>query len=270
MSADRPLPGAPAGEWLGCSLGERTVGWSDRDPILFALAVGARPDQLNLVFEDRLRVLPSFALTLAQWAPDVLGDAGAFDVGTALHGSQSLVAVAPLPASGELTMAARVTGVWDKGSAAVYDVTVESDCFLATWSLFAPGRGGFGGERGPGRPPVTGSEPAWTADLPLAGNAAALYRLLGDRHHIHVDPAAAAAIGQPRPILHGLATLASATLVLAERAGAHPADLERLEGRFAAAVFPGETLQVRGWDGGAFDVTSTRGPVLTAGLATFS
>jgi acyl dehydratase len=270
MSACHPLPGAPAGEWLGCLLGQRTVAWSDRDAILFALAVGARPDQLDLVFEDRLRVLPSFALTLAQWAPDVLAGAGAWDVGTALHGSQSLVSLAPMPPSGELTMAARVSGVWDKGSAAVYDVTVESDFFIATWSLFAPGRGGFGGERGPGRPPESASEPAWTADLALAENAAVLYRLLGDRHHIHVDPAAAAVIGQPRPILHGLATLASTTLLLAEHVGAHPADLEQLEGRFAAPVFPGETVQVRSWDDGAFDVRSALGAALTGGLAIFS
>lgn len=270
LPSNLPAAGAPAGEWLGVALGERTVSWTDRDPILFALAVGARPDQLDLIFEERLRVLPSFALTLAQWAPDVLGGAGAFDVGNALHGSQVLESRAPMPASGELTMKASVSAVWDKGSAAVYDVTVESDCFLATWSLFAPGRGGFGGERGPGRPPAIDAEPAWTAELPTADNAALLYRLLGDRHHIHVDPEAAAGIGQPRPILHGLATLSAATLVLAERAGAHPADLSRLEGRFAAPVFPGETLEVRGWDGGAFDVTSSRGPVLAGGLATFA
>ncbi|WP_244931346.1 MaoC/PaaZ C-terminal domain-containing protein [Nocardioides sp. W7] len=265
-----PAPGAPAGEWLGCSLGERTASWTDRDAILFALAVGARPDQLDLVFEERLRVLPSFALTLAQWAPDVLGGAGAFDVTNALHGSQVLEARAPMPASGELTMKATVSGVWDKGSAAVYDVTVESDYFLATWSLFAPGRGGFGGERGPSRSPAPDVAPAWTAQLPVADNAAVLYRLLGDRHHIHVDPEAAAGIGQPRPILHGLATLSAATLVLADRAGAHPADLRRLEGRFAAPVFPGETLEVRGWDGGVFDVVSERGPVLAGGLADFA
>ncbi len=152
VPSNLPAAGAPAGEWLGVALGERTVSWTDRDPILFALAVGARPDQLDLIFEERLRVLPSFALTLAQWAPDVLGGAGAFDVGNALHGSQVLESRAPMPASGELTMKASVSAVWDKGSAAVYDVTVESDFFLATWSLFAPGRGGFGGERGPGRP----------------------------------------------------------------------------------------------------------------------
>lgn len=270
MTIRYPKQGAPAADWLGCSLGERVVSWTDRDPILFALAIGASPEQLDLVFEHGLRVLPSFALTLAQWAPDVLGGAGAFDVASTLHGSQSLQSLAHLPPRGELTMAARVSGVWDKGSAAVFDVTVESDYFVAVWSLFATGRGGFGGARGSGWPARPEAEPAWTDDLVIAENAAALYRLLGDRHHIHVDPEAAARIGQPRPVLHGLATLSAATLVLAEGAGAHPADLRRLEGRFVAPVFPGETLEVRGWDGGSFDVHSGRGQVLAAGLAEFN
>lgn len=270
MSSTLPRPEAPAGDWLGCVLGERTVSWTDRDPILFALAVGARPDQLDLVFEERLRVLPSFALTLAQWAPDVLGGAGAFTVGNALHGYQRLVAHSPLPRSGEITMSAHVSAVWDKGSAAVYDVTVDGDHFTATWGLFAPGRGGYGGERGPGRPAAPEGDPDWTADLPVAANAAVLYRLLGDRHHIHVDPAAAVGIGQDRPILHGLATLSAATLEVAAQRGAHPADLTRLEGRFAAPVFPGETLQVRAWDGAGFDVVSARGAVLTGCDADFS
>jgi acyl dehydratase len=264
-----PSPGAPADAWLGLTVGERTVTWSDRDPILFALAVGARPHDLDLVFEDRLRVLPGFALTLAQWAPDVLGSAGAWDVGTALHGAQSLTVFKPLPARGELAMAARVTGVWDKGAAAVYDLAVESDFFVATWSLFAPGRGDFGGERGPGRPAAPEGDPAWTAEMATADNAALLYRLLGDRHRIHVDPAAAAAIDQPRPILHGLATLAAATLVAARETGGHPAELTQLEGRFASPVFPGERLVVSGWSDGALAVVTERGPAITAGRAVF-
>ncbi|WP_205719771.1 MaoC/PaaZ C-terminal domain-containing protein [Actinomadura geliboluensis] len=44
-----------------------------------------------------------------------------------------------------------------------------------------------------------------------ATNQAALYRLLGDRHHLHIDPGAARTAGMPRPIMHGLCTLAAIT-----------------------------------------------------------
>lgn len=258
-----------AGEWAGRDLGERTVAYTERDAILYALAVGAPIDDLSLVFEGQLRVLPTFALTLAQWAPDVLAEAKAFDTTRAVHGSQRLTVLKPLPRAGELTMRARVTDVWDKGAAAIFDVEVDSDFFVATWSLFAPGSGGFGGERGPAREPAPETEPTWSQRIPTSVNQAALYRLLGDLHRIHIDPAAAAAIGASRPILHGLCTLAATTFALAERAGAHPADLVSLEGRFAAMMLPGDDLEVRGWDDGQFSADSTAGTVIAGGRASF-
>lgn len=128
----------------------RVVHRARRDPV--RTCRGRQATELDLVFEDQLRVLPTFALTLAQWAPDALGSAGAFDTSTALHGSQELKVLAPLPRSGDVTLKASVGEVWDKGAAAVFEVKVECEYFVATWSLFAPGAGGFGGERGPSRP----------------------------------------------------------------------------------------------------------------------
>ncbi|MFG2961004.1 MaoC/PaaZ C-terminal domain-containing protein [Streptomyces sp. NPDC048291] len=263
----------PAGVWRGCDLGSRTISYDERDAILYALAVGARPaDHLDLVFERGLRVLPTFALTLAQWAPDVLADRGAFGGATALHGAQRLTVRQSLPPVGKLTCSATVSEVWDKGGAAVFEVAVDSAYFHAVWSVFAPGRGGFGGERGPGRPPAPTGRPTHRTGLETFATQAALYRLTGDRHLIHVDPAAAAAIGQPRPILHGLCTLAGTALRLADTLGAHPADLTELEGRFAAPVLPGEALSVAAWENAedaAFEVTRDGEPVLSGGRVRF-
>lgn len=256
-------------EWAGRDLGSRTVAWTERDAILYALAIGARPGQLDLVFEERLRVLPTFGLTLAQWAPDVLAEAGAWEVGRAVHGSQSLEMRSEIPPRGEIELHARVGSVWDKGAAAVFEIEVECDHFLATWSIFAPGSGGFGGDRGPSRPAGPAGEPTRASDLRLADNAAVLYRLLGDRHHIHVDPEAAAGIGQPRPILHGLATLGSAVLCLAEQLEVHPATLWRLDGRFSGVVFPGETIKVESWHAGEFWVATGNGIAIDGGHVEF-
>jgi acyl dehydratase len=261
-----------AGEWAGQELGVRTVSWDERDAILYALAVGAGADELDLVFEERLRVLPTFALTLAQWAPDALGSQGAFDVRTAVHGSQRLQVLAPLPRAGTLELRARVGDVWDKGSAAVFDVVVESEAFVATWALFAPGCGGFGGERGPASTVRPDGAPDMVTEMATAANQAALYRLLGDRHHMHVDPDAARAAGQPRPFLHGLCTLAASTLALARSLGAHPAALVELDGRFSAPVFPGDRLDVVAWSDGraaAFEVSDGERPVVSGGRVRF-
>ncbi|PTR20662.1 acyl dehydratase [Rhodococcus sp. OK519] len=262
-----------AGAWRGVDLGSRTVSYDERDAILYALAVGAKATDLDLVMEDRLRVLPTFALTLAQWAPDELGNRGGIDQATSLHGSQELKVLAPLPRSGEVTLKASVGEVWDKGAAAVFEVKVECEHFVATWSLFAPGAGGFGGERGPSKPPAPEGEANVTAQLETAFNVAALYRLTGDRHHIHIDPAAAAGIGQPRPIMHGLCTLAASTLPLAKELGVHPADLTELQGRFVAPVFPGDRLTIRGWSGpggASYEVHGEEGCVISGARAEFA
>lgn len=273
MANHPALDPRPAGQWAGTDLGTRTVSYDQRDAIIYALAVGAGAEDLDLVFEERLRVLPTFALALAQWAPDALGSQGGFDTRLSVHGSQRLKVTAPLPRSGEITMRAKVANVWDKGSAAVFDIDVESDYFVATWSIFGPGSGGFGGERGPGREPGPEGAPDLTVSVPTFATQAALYRLTGDRHHIHIDPEAAAAIDQPRPILHGLCTMAAATLPLAAKLGAHPADLTSLAGRFAAPVFPGDTLELSAWragDGHAVELAGPTGPVITGGHLSFA
>lgn len=264
-----------ASPWQGRALGTRTVSWTARDAILYALAVGAPADRLDLVYEERLRVLPTFALTLAQWAPDALGALGAFDVTTAVHGSQHLLVHRPLEPDGELTTTARVSRVWDKGAAAVFDVEVDCPYFTATWSLFAPGAGGFGGERGPGAPRRPEEPAGLTATVATHSRQAALYRLLGDRHAMHIDPGAARAAGMPRPFLHGLCTLAVSLLPLADRLGAHPADLLELDARFAAPVFPGDRLDVRARHGTAgaaalFEASAGDRTVLTGGRARFA
>lgn len=258
-----------AGEWAGRSLGERTIGFDSRDAMLYALAVGATRDDLDLIFEDRLRVLPTFGLTLAQWAPDVLSDAGAFDH-RSVHGAQVLDVHAPLPREGEITLAAKVGNVWDKGAAAVFEVIVESDYFTATWQIFAPGAGGFGGDRGPKAvAPERVGDPQQLS-LQTVPTQAALYRLTGDRHHIHIDPEASARIGQPIPILQGLCTIAAATLTLSKSLGAHPADLTHLAGRFAGPVVPGDELTINHWQGGAFEVQHGADIVISTGEVAFS
>lgn len=272
MAQHRELDPRPAGEWKGVDLGTRSVSYDERDAILYALAVGAQASDLDLIFEERLRVLPTFALTLAQWAPDALGSQGGFDTRLSVHGSQQLQVLKDLPRSGSIDLSARVTEVWDKGAAAVFDILVECEYFEATWSIFAPGSGGFGGERGPAKPSGPVGEPDAVLPVQTYLTQAATYRLTGDRHHIHIDPEAAAGIGQPRPIMHGLCTMAAATLPLAAHLGAHPADLKELSGRFAAPVFPGDALELSTWRDGEhvdFELAKDGTSVISGGRLRF-
>lgn len=264
----------PAGEAIGLDLGTRAIDYTESDAILYALAVGATAGELDLVFERNLSVLPTFALPHGLWACESLRGRGFFSSANALHGSQSFEVLRPLPGVGRFDLQARVAAVWDKGTAAVFEVEVACDLWRATYSIFAPGCGGWGGERGPSPRRAPDRPPARWLRARTHPDQAALYRLTGDRHLIHIDPMAARAIGQPRPILHGLCTLGVTARVLPGLLGHHPRELTSLQARFTSVVFPGDELEIRTWeslpDGTTpFAVGAAGSIVLDGGLVAF-
>jgi len=233
-------------ELAGFDLGSRPVTYDGRDAILYALAVGAPADRLDLVYERDLRVLPTYACALGLWAVEKVGDLGAYDRKRSLHASQSLLVHRPMPREGTIEMRGRVESVWDKGKASIVNVAVESELFTAAYAIFLPGVGNWGGSPGPAadtpRSATAGSP--WTCAIKTSPESAALYRLTGDLHPIHIDPEIARANGLDRPILHGLCTLGIAARVIAEAAGAHACDLRTISARLSAPVMPGDTIAV--------------------------
>lgn len=261
-------------ELTGTSLGERTVAYDDRTTILYALCAGASQDELELVWENGLRPLPSLATSLGLWAVEAAGDLGAYDRSRSLHVGQRLVVHAAMPPSGEIEMTGQVDTVWDKGRAAIVEVGVRSEYFELGYTIFLPGMGGFDGEAGPKPPDVAAFAPTHSTLAPTTENLALLYRLTGDRHPIHVDPQTAAANGFDRPILHGLCTVAIAAHSVAKTAGRNPADLSGLSARLAAPVTPGATLSIASEepndDAIRFEVSVDDTLVLKDGIATFT
>ena len=73
----------------------------------------------------------------------------------------------------------------------------------------------------------------------------------GDHNPIHVDPAAATAVGLPGIILHGLCTMAmTGQAVLALAAEDDPTRLRRLAVRFSRPVYPGSDVTTTVYDAG--------------------
>lgn len=174
----------------GHRLGDSTVSYRDTDTMLYALAVGASPDDLDQVYERDLRALPTMACGFGLWAVEATGRLGAYDPHRSLHASQRLTVHRTLPPAGELTMSGRVVAAWDKGEgkASVVDIEVESDYFTAGYSIFLPGTGGWGGERGPSASKAPQRPFELSTAHPTTRNQAALYRLTGDRHPIQPCP----------------------------------------------------------------------------------
>lgn len=238
--------------------------WSDRDVILYALSVGARlPGDLAYLYErDGPVVAATFPLAATTLALFPMVAALGIDLKALLHASQAIeLRRAPEP-SGRATVTRTVTGVWDKGAAAIVDVedVIADDAgaeagagplAVARSSWWVADAGGFGGERGT-RPPTAplptaaGPPPDLRATIATSPEQAALHRLAGDRNPVHIDPELARAAGQPRPFLHGLCTLGALGHAL-DRAAGPRRRLTSLSGRFTRPVFPGDTLHVEAW-----------------------
>ncbi|MEU6475491.1 MaoC/PaaZ C-terminal domain-containing protein [Streptomyces sp. NPDC047017] len=245
--------------------GPRTgeISWTVRDVQLYHLGIGAGvppddPGELRYALERGPRVLPGFATVAGGGAPGVIRALSLpgvdVDLARVLHGGQALTVHRPLPAEGTATRTERLTGVYDKGGAALLVLRTETaDADGPLWTeearVFVRGEGGWGGERGPSaRPGPPTGPPDRTVRRPVRPDQALLYRLSGDTNPLHADPAFARAAGFDRPVLHGLCTYGiTLKAVVDTLLDGEVTRVRSCDARFAAVVYPGETLRVRMW-----------------------
>lgn len=257
----------------GYDLGCHEIGWSERDAILYALACGAKADELDLIYERDLRPLPGMVAALGLWAVERCGDLGVYDRKKSLHVSQRIVVHRPLARNATLTTHGRVTAVWDKGKVTIVEIEVACDLFTASYSIFLPGMGGWGGPQPPATEKIETPVLESVGEYQTSPEQAVLYRLTGDLHPVHVDAAVARGYGFERPILHGLCTLGIALRLLGKVSNRHPAELQTATARLSAPVLPGDLLTLRAAkiaDGYAFDVAVGDRQVLKDGFASFA
>jgi acyl dehydratase len=234
--------------------------WTSKDALLYAVGVGAGHDELAFTTENtndvEQQVLPTFPVVIRSGS--ALGAIGSFNPAMLVHGQQAVTLHRPLPVDGTASVTSEITGVYDKGKAAV--VVVESvavaggePLYTTTSSLFIRGEGGWGGDRGPSGPKNVPPErdPDQVVSYRTSRDQAFVYRLSGDRNPLHTDPSFAAMGGFDTPILHGLCTYGfTGRALLHSLCGGDPARFQHIEGRFASPVFPGEALTIRMWSTG--------------------
>lgn len=243
---------------------EREFAYSERDTLLYALAVGMGrelPADLPFVQERGLQALPTQAVVVA-WE-DTWQERAGLDVGRIVHGEQRVTLHRPLAPAGRVRSRFRIAEAFDKGPGRGAVLLAETQLFDATdgaavatllSTVFARGDGGFGGPAGRGPAPhaVPGRAADRSVRVEVRPEQAALYRLCGDRNPLHVDAAAARSAGFERPILHGLCTWGmAAAAVVREACAREAARLRHFEARFTAPVEPGQTLDIDLWLDGA-------------------
>ncbi len=233
----------------------KSYGW--KDVALYALGVGAGFDELDFVYEKKLKVIPSFSIAAIFNFLAEVGIKSELDLSGVLHGGQELIFYNPIPIEGELITEGRITGMYDLGQGKGATIVAEADTFHSNGqklfknilTVFARKDGGFGGEApakevfvAPDREPDFVEEATPSSDQPL------IYRLSGDTFDLHVDPAFAKMAGFEKPIMHGLCTHGYACrAVIKNLLGGNPDRLSRFKVRFSRTLYPGVAIKTQIW-----------------------
>lgn len=261
------------------------VSWTSKDCLLYAVGIGAGTDELAFTTENTngvdQQVFPTFPVVIGWGQGSAMGNIGSFNPALLVHGQQSVTLHRAMPVDGTAVLQQEVTGMYDKGKAAVVATATRATLdgeplYTTTSSVFIRGEGGWGGDRGPSGPQNVPPDraPDHSVTYQTSPDQALVYRLSGDRNPLHSDPSFAAMGGFDRPILHGLCTYGfTGRALLHTLCDSDPARFGHIEGRFTSPVLPGEALTVDMWttgDGQAVFVTRVDDrPVIDQGLLRF-
>ncbi len=251
---------------LGAVLPAGEASWGPDNVILYHLGIGAGvgkapdPKELEYTYEQRLKVLPSFAVVPVFGSLGALGSVPGISINFAmvLHGEQEIEIHRPIPVAATVESEVKVTGIYDKGKAALIVLEVASKekggapLFTNRFTIFARGEGGFGGPAGP-KPgnEAPGRAPDAEVETPTVSHQALLYRLSGDKNPLHCDPEFAKFGGFDTPILHGLCSFGIVCKAVVDTMLDGAVDKVAGYGaRFAGVVFPGETIVTSMWKEG--------------------
>lgn len=252
----------------------RTMSWTSKDALLYAVGIGAGQNDLPFTTENtkdvQQVVFPTFAVVAgsgtASPGKSAMSEIGSFNFAMLVHGSQAITLHRPIPVEAEATVQDKVVAMYDKGKAAV--VVTEAETKLKSgellWttrsSVFIRGEGGWGGDRGPSGPqnePLD-QAPDHEVTLQTSPDQAFVYRLSGDRNPLHTDPSFAAIGGFDRPILHGLCSYGfTGRALLGALCNNDVTKFKHIEGRFSSPVMPGDALTIRMWNVGAGETVFT-------------
>jgi len=243
-------------EMVGKKLEPVAYEYTMRDVMLYALGVGCQPDELEFIYENGLKVLPTFGVIPP--FPSLGRMIGVMDINIAMvvHGEQRLELYKSLPVAGKLTTVPEIKAIYDKIKGALvvlrtetFDEKNELVC-ANEFGIFVRGEGGFGGDRGPSgernTPPER--EPDIVFEDQTTPIQPYIYRLSGDYNPLHADPNFAKIAGFERPILHGLCTFGFVgRAILHKLCGRDPEKFKMLEVRFRDPVYPGDKIITEMW-----------------------
>ncbi|KAF7343266.1 putative enoyl-CoA hydratase 2 [Mycena venus] len=221
------------------------VSWNKRDVLLYAAGIGAKADDLNIVYVSK--------------AP-----AGIPKCKVAMHGSQSIEILKDLPvASGPgWTWTTKYTGIVEnKKGIILISESILLDPRKVPYARLYSSSFHIGakatGERfskviaGPpqGKLIPKDHKADWSVQDKTSPEQALVFRLSGDYNPFHIDPEIGKKGGFGGVVLHSLSTFGFGARALIKAIGAgDPRSLKFFGARFTSPVRPGDALQTEVWE----------------------
>ncbi|MEI8172259.1 MAG: MaoC/PaaZ C-terminal domain-containing protein [Deltaproteobacteria bacterium] len=246
-------------ESIGKKIGPLTKAYDWKDVVLYALGIGSGFEELDYTYEKNLKVIPTFSVAMMFDFFWQVAAASNINLAGVLHGEQDIIFHHPIPTSGTLTTAGKITHYYDKGPKGALVIaqsdTYHSDgkkLYTGIMTLFGRLDGGFGGQDVP--PQIVDfpeREPDFIVEALPSPDQPLIYRLSGDIFHLHVDPEFAKKVGFKKPIMHGLCTYGFACRALmASMTPGAPEKVRRIACRFSQTLYPGEPIRTLIWKTG--------------------
>ncbi len=280
---------------IGAKMEPRYLEYNWRDVALYALAVGAKREDIQYTYEKGMKAIPTYGVVPYwgtvnvkpyQWMPlpasmlvnDIVKATINF-----LNMDHEIIFHKPIdPIKGTFQWQDEITDIWDRGEgrgavvrtrALVRDEAGVPVCTNYSTTFFHEA-GGFGGEPMPKSPVVIPDrDPDFVVEDYISPVQNMLYRLTGDTNLVHADPEFCKENGFDRPIMQGLCSFGFACRIGIDcLCPGEPERVTRMAAQMSSVLYPDTPVQMEIWkieEGKAYFVFRNKlngKPVLNRGV----
>lgn len=255
---------------VGKRMEPRYMEYNWRDVALYALAVGAKREDLQYTYEKYIKAIPTYGtvpywgtvnVRPYQWMPlpgsmlanDIIKPTISF-----LNMDHEIFMYRPIdPIKGTFQWQDEITDVWDRGEdrgaivRTKIDVRDEAGNLVCTnySSTFFHEAGGFGGVPRPRTNVVIPDrEPDYEVEDYISPVQNLLYRLTGDTNLVHVDPEYAQKMGFETSFMQGLCSFGfSCRMAISQLIPGEPERMTHMAAQMTSVLFPDTPVSLQLW-----------------------